>query len=276
MILAMLCIPLGDAAGKLLSSVYAIEPIFIAWSRFLLGAALILVLMAGKNLNIKLLLDWRIWLRGSFITGCILSILTALSTEPISNVFAAFFIGPIVSYFGSAFFLGETINKSRTLLLFTGFCGVLMVVKPGIHLSAGMGFAFLAGTFYGCFLIANKWLVKRATSKQLLLSQLLIGSLLLLPAGVQSIPEFNINVALLVFLSASASAAGNLLLIIANQREDASKLAPLIYTKLLAATAYGILIFNTYPDQLSLLGLLVLCISGFAAFFISKKPMKLS
>ena len=274
MVLGMLCIPLGDAAGKLLSNFYATEPYFIAWSRFLLGASLLLIVMAGKNLKLQLLLDWRIWLRGSFVTGGILSILTALSTEPISNVFAAFFIGPIVSYFGSALFLGEAINKSRTLLLFIGFCGVLMVVKPAVNLSAGIGFAFLAGLFYGCFLISSKWLAGQASSKQLLLSQLLVGSLLLTPVGVQSIPEFSLDIALLVLLSAVASAVGNLLLIIANQREDASKLAPLIYTQLLAATAYGIFIFNTYPDKWSLLGLFIICISGFAAFFITKKTSK--
>ncbi len=271
MILGMLCIPLGDAAGKLLSNAHAIEPFFIAWSRFLLGALLFWAIMAGRNLNLNLLLDWRIWLRGSLITGGILSILTALSTEPISNVFAAFFIGPIVSYFGSALFLGEAITRTRTVLLLIGFCGVLLVVKPGLNMSPGMGFAFLAGAFYGGFLISSKWLAERANSKQLLLSQLLIGSILLMPVGVPSIPELGVEITLLVLLSAGASAMGNLLLIIANQREDASKLAPLIYTQLLAATVYGIFIFNTYPDKWSLLGLSVICLSGFAAFFHHKK-----
>lgn len=271
MVLGMLCIPLGDAAGKLLSNVHGIEPFFIAWSRFFLGACMFMLLMAGKNLNLKLLLDWRIWLRGSLITGGILSILTALQTEPISNVFAAFFIGPIVSYFGSALFLGEAITKSRTVLLFIGFCGVLLVVKPGIDMSPGMGFAFLAGVFYGSFLISSKWLAERASSRQLLLSQLLVGTILLMPVGVPSIPELGVESSLLVLLSAGASAIGNLLLIIANQREDASKLAPLIYTQLLAATVYGIFIFNTYPDKWSLLGLGIICFSGFAAFFISRE-----
>lgn len=274
MAVAMLSIPLGDAAGKLLGSSYSVEPIFIAWSRFLLGTIFILLLLVGNKINFKLMLDWRIWLRGSLVTGCIYSILTALSTEPISNVFAAFFIGPIVSYFGSALFLGEEISFKRTIFLFIGFCGVLLVVKPGVNISAGMGFAMLAGVFYGGFLITSKWLAHLADSKTLLLSQLLVGSIFLLPGGLQSIPSFNLDIALLVFLSAAASALGNLLLIMANQREDASKLAPLVYIQLIAATIYGALIFNTIPDGISLIGLSLLLVSGFASFIsINRKKI---
>ena len=63
------------------------------------------------------------------------SILAAVRTEPIANVFGTFFIGPILSYFLSAIFLREPITILRTVLLLAGFCGVVMVVDPRFGLS---------------------------------------------------------------------------------------------------------------------------------------------
>lgn len=86
MIVAMICIPAGDAAGKILSNVMDVQPLFIAWSRFAIGAFFVSLFMKGMDFQPDLFRNWRIWLRALFIIGGISCILTALKTEPIANV----------------------------------------------------------------------------------------------------------------------------------------------------------------------------------------------
>lgn len=185
--LATTAIVCGDTAGKLLTGA-GVQPLFVAWSRFALAALLLFWMLGLRPTGLGRLLDWRLILRAALIVGAIASILTALRTEPIANVFGAFFIGPIVAYVLSALLLGERVSWARTVMLALGFAGVLLVVRPGGEMGTGMIFAVLAGTLYGSYLAATRWLTAFYPPPFLLGSQLLIGAVLLLPAGLACIP----------------------------------------------------------------------------------------
>ncbi len=266
----MCFIPVGDTAGKLLGTA-GVEPVFIAWSRFGLGAILVWAAYGGRGFDPSVFRDRRYWLRAILITVAVTCILTALKTEPIANVFAAFFVGPILSYFLAAWLLRERITGARTALLFAGFCGVLLVVRPGMETSGGLGWALFAGLLYGCFLVATKWLSGMVNPRSLLVSHLTIGAVLLTPWGVAAIPEASGATAMLVLASAAASAVGNLLHTIATRMADASRLAPLVYVQLVSATVMGMAVFGDWPDRWSLAGLLLLLGSGFGAFFLQRR-----
>ncbi len=266
----MCFIPVGDTAGKLLGAA-GVEPVFIAWSRFGLGAILVWAAYGGRGFDPSVFRDRRYWLRAVLITVAVTCILTALKTEPIANVFAAFFVGPILSYFLAAWLLRERITVARTALLFAGFCGVLLVVRPGMETSGGLGWALFAGLLYGCFLVATKWLSGTVNPRSLLVSHLTIGAVLLTPWGVAAIPEASGTTAMLVLASAAASAVGNLLHTIATRMADASRLAPLVYVQLVSATVMGMAVFGDWPDRWSLAGLLLLLGSGFGAFFLQRR-----
>ena len=104
--LAVSLVVLGDTAGKLLTA-DGVHPLTVAWSRFAIACLLLLPFSGVRRHELRALLDWRLWLRGGCITAGICCILTALKTEPIANVFGAFFIGPGVSYLLAVLFLGE-------------------------------------------------------------------------------------------------------------------------------------------------------------------------
>jgi len=262
MFTAMTLIPMGDTAGKLLVTEHGFYPFFLAWSRFALGAVMVLAILPRGQLDMRLFLDWRIWLRGLLITFGISSILTALQTEALPTVFGAFFIGPILSFFLSAWLLKEPVTKVQAVLLLFGFGGVLLVVKPGFGMTPGIGFAVLAGLCYGSFLTANRWLANAAPPRALLFSNMLIGSIVLALPALTHIPTFTPEISALTFFSAFASMAGNLLLVVAYRMAPASRLAPFVYFQLIAATALGWAVFGVFPDPLTMLGLSVLIISG--------------
>lgn len=262
MFIAMSLIPMGDTAGKILVTEHGFYPFFLAWSRFALGAVMVLAILPRGQLDMRIFLDWRIWLRGLLITFGISSILTALQTEALPTVFGAFFIGPILSFFLSAWLLKEPITKAQAALLLLGFGGVLLVVKPGYGMTSGIGFAVLAGLCYGSFLTANRWLANAAPPRALLFSNMLIGTIVLALPALTHIPTFTPEISALTFFSAFASMAGNLLLVVAYRMAPASRLAPFVYFQLIAATVLGWAVFGVFPDPLTMLGLAVLVVSG--------------
>ncbi|EAQ47419.1 membrane protein, putative [Roseobacter sp. MED193] len=272
-VLAMTLIVIGDAAGKVLTA-QGISPVFVAWSRFTVAAVVLLPFSGLTAAELRGFLDWRIIMRALLIAAGISCILTALKAEPIANVFGGFFIGPIVAFGLSALLLKERADLSRMALLLVSFAGVLLVVKPGFGMQIGMGFALLAGCFHGSYLVSTRWLAGQYRPRFLLISQLIIGALVLLPFSLGSIPQ-SIDLAGggLVLVSALGSAAGNFLLAVANRTTPANVVAPLVYSQLLAATFIGVIVFGDVPDVLALLGLAVIVLSGLSSLWLAGRRM---
>ena len=272
-VFAMTLIVIGDAAGKLLTAA-GFSPIFVAWSRFTVAAVVLLPFSGLTVAELRGFLDWRIYLRALLISAGISCILTALKTEPIANVFGGFFVGPIVAFVLSSLLLKERLDLGRMLLLLVSFAGVLLVVKPGFGMQVGMGFALLAGCFHGSYLVATRWLAGLYRPRFLLISQLIIGALVLFPFCLGSMPQ-SIDLAGtgLVLVSALGSAAGNFLLAVANRTTPANVVAPLVYSQLLAATVIGVLVFGDVPDELALVGLAVIILSGLSSLWLAGRRL---
>ena len=260
MFIAMSCIPAGDSAGKVLSSQLGVSPPFIAWSRFALGALMILPFM--KPGHFAILRNPWIWFRGGLLAAGISSIQMALQTAPLANVFAAFFIGPLFSYLLAVIFLREPITPLRTVLILLGFAGVLTVIRPGAEMEIGLLWATAAGLCYGSFLTMSRWLSGVGTPLALSFSQLFIATVLILPFGVTDVPEFTPAIVGLTVVSAFFSMAGNLLLLFAYRTANATVLAPLVYFQLIAAVALGWVIFGDLPDAWTWAGLAIIIGAG--------------
>jgi drug/metabolite transporter (DMT)-like permease len=263
MFLAMSLIPAGDSAGKLLTGAHNTAPVFVAWSRFALGALLVVPFVPRAAWG--LLRNWRIWLRAAILAAGISCIQTALSTTDIATVFAAFFVGPLVSYVLAVVFLREPVTPLRSALILLGFVGVLMVVRPGMGTGTGVLWALAAGSFYGIFLTMSRWLGHLGTPLSLTFTQLLIAGILLMPLGLANLPAFSGTVAALTTASAAFSMLGNLLLLSAYRLAPATRLAPLVYFQLVAAVGLGWTIFGDLPDVWTWAGLIVILGAGLAS-----------
>lgn len=268
---AMTFIVIGDTAGKLLSEA-GVNPLFTAWSRFALAALILLPFMGLSRDDLPAIRDPLVWLRAVLIAGGIVGILTALRTEPIANAFGAMFINPVVAFILSAVFLREQITFARSILLMAGFSGVMLVVKPGFGVTPGLMFALAAGLFYGGFLTTTRAVAPRYRPRLLLISQLLIGAVLLAPLGLTALPDdVTWAVAGLIVLSALASAAGNLLIVMISRKTDSTIIAPLIYLQLISATTIGYVVFGDWPDVVSILGLMVIVLSGLCGLALARR-----
>lgn len=267
---AMTLIVSGDVAGRMLTTT-GFSPFFVAWARFALAVVVLAPFCGLKRHEFAMLLRPQLILRAALIAGGIACILTALRTEELATVFGAFFVGPLVSFCLSAILLGEKVTVTRAILLLIGFCGVLLVVRPGFGMTFGVGWALLAGVFHGSYLVATRWLAHGYRPRFLLFSQLLIGAVLLAPLAVGPLPALTPTLASFVLMSALGSALGNLLLVLANRQAEASVIAPLIYSQIVIATILGLLVFGEWPDLVALIGLFIIVASGGATFWVLRR-----
>lgn len=265
---AMVLIVSGDAAAKVLGRA-GFDPVFVAWTRFALAAVIVAPFAGLQRGDLKLAMDWRLVLRALLIVGGIVCILTALKTEPLANVFGGFFVGPIVAYLLSALMLKEIVTWRRSLLLAISFIGVLVVVRPGFGMTTGMGFAVLAGCLHGSYLVATRWLAWQFRPRFLLLSQLMIGALVLSPFAIGPMPEITANTMILILMSAMGSAIGNLFLVLVNRTTPANVTAPLIYSQLIVAAVLGVLVFGDWPDGATLIGLAIIAGAGASSIWFA-------
>jgi drug/metabolite transporter (DMT)-like permease len=271
MLASMTLIVGGDVAAKVLSQ-NGVSPIFTAWTRFALAALVLLPFSGLTRSDAPALRDPRVWLRALLIMAGICLILTALRTEPVANTFGAFFVGPIVAFALSALLLKERITLLRSVLLGLSFVGVLLVVKPGFGATVGMGFALLAGVFHGCYVVATRWIAPLYRPRLLLISQLVLGGVILAPFGLAALPDALTWGALgLVVISAMGSAFGNLLLVTLSKTTPSNVIAPLIYTQLIPATMLGFVVFSDWPDWISFVGLAVIFTTGIASLALSRR-----
>jgi drug/metabolite transporter (DMT)-like permease len=271
MLASMTLIVGGDVAAKVLSQ-NGVSPIFTAWTRFALAALVLLPFSGLTRSDATALRDPRVWLRALLIMAGICLILTALRTEPVANTFGAFFVGPIVAFALSALLLKERITLLRSVLLGLSFVGVLLVVKPGFGATVGMGFALLAGVFHGCYVVATRWIAPLYRPRLLLISQLVLGGVILAPFGLAALPDALTWGALgLVVISAMGSAFGNLLLVTLSKTTPSNVIAPLIYTQLIPATMLGFVVFSDWPDWISFVGLAVIFTTGIASLALSRR-----
>lgn len=274
MFIAMSMIPAGDTAGKLLSSAHEASPLYVAWSRFVIGSLIALPLVRAGTL--RLMRDWRIWLRAMLLTGGITNIQFALQTAPVADVFAAFFVGPIFSYVLSVVLLKERVTPLRSVLMALGFLGVLLVVRPGFQASSGLGFALVAGLFYGAFLTASRWLSAVGRPGSLLFTQLFLSAVLMTPFCITLIPPLSGTMMTLTLASAVFSMGGNFLLLFAYARADATTLAPFVYFQLISAVILGWLVFHDLPDAVTIAGLFLIIGAGLASALLNRRSVKLT
>lgn len=266
MLLSTFLVILGDTGSKLLSDV-GFSQLWVAWARFFIALIILLPFSGVHKSELIGLLDWRIILRGVLISGAICSILTAIKTEPMANAFGGFFISPIISFILSWLVLKEQITWERSILLVISFLGVLIVVRPGFGMTIGMFFAVLAGIFHGIYLAMTRWVASSYRPKFLLISQLTIGSILLLPFSIIDVPSLTAPNLGFLLLSALGSAFGNLMLVLINRKTPASVVAPLIYLQLISASIMGYLVFSQWPDILTLIGIFIIISSGLSSLW---------
>ena len=217
--------------------------------------------------------DWKyIWLRVAGEVGAAVFFLSALAQIPLANVTAILQAVPLTVTMAAALFLRETVGWRRWLAIIIGFLGVTIIVRPGVD-----GFSvYSLYAIAAVFCVTLRDIATRKLSKDVPTSLVamitgvaitLYGAIML--PSVVWIPLTATHWFLLI-LAAIAIVFGYLFSVLAMRTGETSFIAPFRYTAMVWAIGLGIILFNDWPDNLTLLGTTIVIATGIYSFHREK------
>ena len=197
-----------------------------------------------------------------------LGFIMALAALPLALVLAVMQALPLVVTMGAALFLGESVGWRRWSAILIGFCGVLLVIRPGMT-----GFdPHALWLILGILGLGGRDLVSRALPQRFgntqvsawgLMSVTLLGALMMLHGGVAPVTGLN---ALWLTGGVVFGTAGYFAITAAARIGDVSVVAPFRYVRLVFAIVIGWLVFAEWPDLPTALGAAIIVGSGLYTF----------
>ncbi|MBO9408822.1 DMT family transporter [Shimia sp. R9_1] len=209
--------------------------------------------------------DWGlVALRTVSEIGAAYFFITALYHMPIANVTAVLQILPLTVTLGGALFFGEAVGWRRASAIAAGFCGMLLIVRPGPD-----GFdqyALYALVAVG-FVTLRDLATRKMSSDVPSLTVTLVASLgVMLFAGVASLGSEWVAMDLRQWMLLTGAAVfilgGYLFSVLVMRVGEISFIAPFRYSSLLWALMLGYVVFGDWPDPITLTGAAIVVAAG--------------
>jgi drug/metabolite transporter (DMT)-like permease len=256
--------PLMNAAVKLLTARYPV--IEITWARFT-GHLIVMLIVFLPQYGWRLIATRRplVQLARSLLMLVSNGIFVlAIGSVPLATASAIGFTSPLIVTALSVPLLREQVGWRRWSAVCVGFCGALLIIRPGSGFQDPAVLLLLVSSgAYALYQIATRWVMAYDNPATGIIFAALLGSLgtsLVLPF-VFVMPQSLFDLVMLLSLGVLGG-LGHFLVIKAFQAAPASVIAPLGYVELLGTAVLGYLIFANFPDALTWVGALVIIASG--------------
>jgi drug/metabolite transporter (DMT)-like permease len=267
--IALMCVAVAlfacnDAVAKYLNG--HMDAVQVVWARYMSAFVLAVVLLNPVK-NPLVMRTTRPWLQLGRSTLLLLSTLLnfiALRYLQLDQTVAIMFCTPFLVALLSGPLLGEWIRWRRWAAIIVGFCGVLLVARPGsggIHPAALLVLG--AAVCYAFYTISTRILSRSDTDKTTNFYSNLVGATAIaLAVPFFWTPQSNPLVILMMASMGLFSGLGHYLLIRGHRLAPASVLAPFIYTEIVWMIALGYLMFGDVPNRWTMAGVAVVIASG--------------
>jgi drug/metabolite transporter (DMT)-like permease len=255
-----------DTTAKYLGGHSGIPTAEIVWVRFL-GQAALMAAILGPAAIPDLFRTHRLGLqlmRSLLMVACTAGNFIAVRYLRLDQTVTIAFMAPLVVAALAGPVLGEYVGWHRTLAIVTGFCGILIVVRPGLaEIHPAFAASLLAMLAYAIFMLVTRKLSgvdpPLVTLFYALLAGLIGGAIFAVPQWVW--PATALQTLLLCMLGALGG-FGHYLLIHAYRLAPASSVSPFLYFQFLSMVTLGYLVFGDVPDRWTLAGAAVVIASG--------------
>ncbi|MFW2543125.1 DMT family transporter [Primorskyibacter sp. 2E107] len=187
----------------------------------------------------------------------------AFSVLPLAQTYAILFAAPLLITLLSIPMLGERVGLHRGAAVVVGLIGVLVVLRPGsAPLSSGHFAAMGSAVFGATASIIVRKVGREERSVVLLLYPMaanfvLVGGLMI--PVYKPMPLQDLGGAALISLMGFVA---GLCLIVAYKRAEAAMVAPMQYSQIIWASAYGYFIFGESIDTPTFIGAGIIIASG--------------
>ena len=264
--------PLLDVAAKLASSSVPVGQ--ITATRFIVQCVLMAPFIGLMRLSLHV--PRKQWLplifRALLLLIATFCFISAIRVMPLADALAIVFVAPFIVLLFGKFYLNEDVGPRRIGACFVGFVGVLFVIQPSFAAFGAVALIPLGTAVAFAFYI----LVTRGLSRKMhpvalqfhtgLVASLVCTPVLLLAQGSGSdlfdpvMPE---GIAWLWLFGAGFFATvSHMMMTYALSLAPSATLAPLQYFELPVATLFGYLVFNDFPNALSLMGIVIIIGAG--------------
>jgi drug/metabolite transporter (DMT)-like permease len=254
----------NDAVAKYLNS--HMHTVQVVWARYMSAFALALV-MFNPITHPRVLRTSRPWLqlgRSALLLFSTVLNFVALRYLQLDQAVAIIFCTPfIVAVLGGPM-LGEWIRWRRWTAIIVGFCGVLLVTRPGaggIHPAALLSLG--AALCYAVYSISTRILSRSDSDETTNFYSNLVGAIAIsIAVPFFWTPQSDPIVIILMCIMGLFSGLGHYLLIMGHRHAPAAVLAPFIYTEIVWMIALGYFLFADVPNSWTLAGVAVVIASG--------------
>jgi len=253
-----------DTTGKFLN--HYMTTAEVVWARYFFAFALTL-LFSNPLKHRGLIRTSRPYLQVGRSTLLLLSTglnLFALRWLQLDEALSIIFATPLLVALLCVPLLGEQVGWRRWTAIMIGFCGVLVVARPGFGGLHPAALLSLGGTVcYAFYVISTRVLSRSDSSETTQFYTNLVGAVgMTLIVPFVWTPPGSMLVGGLMVLIGALGGGGHYLLIRAHRLAPASTLAPFIYTQMVWTTTLGFLVFGDVPHRWTIIGGLIVISSG--------------
>ncbi len=287
-LLATVFFSINDVTIKFLSGDYALHEIVLI--RSLIGLTVLLAVIVPLQGGFSVLRTRRLpahMLRGACVVFANTAFFLGLSVLPLADAVAVFFVSPLIITAFSALFLGEKIGPRRLGAVAAGMVGVLIMVRPGTEgFNAALLFPIAAAFAYATLHVMTRKIggTESAATMAVYIQMvfvivsgtvgLTVGHGAYENAGGEMLsfllrawhPPAMSDLWLLVLLGV-ASAGGGFFISQAYRLSEASLIAPLEYAAMPMAVAFGVIVFDEWPEPATWAGMALIIGAGLFTFW---------
>jgi len=259
---AMAMFAIMDAHAKYLGQAYPV--LMVLWARYFFHFVLVVAIFHRRlpSLVQSQRRDLQI-LRGVIALVATGLAFLSLKTLALADMVALAFLAPIFVTIFAVPLLGERVGIRRWLAVLVGFCGMLIIVRPGLSVFEPASLLVVgAAVLMALFVILTRKISRHASTARTVFYQALVGSLIMCAAlpFIWVTPTW--TDALLMVSIGVFGGTGQILLVSGYERAPASSVAPIAYTELIWAALLGFLVFGNLPDVWTVVGASVIVASG--------------
>ena len=269
--LAMMIFSATDGAAKYLSA--DIAPQQIIFLRYVVVSVLILLfcICRGQRNLLKTAQPKLQILRGLCLAVCSLIFVFALKHLPLELCAAISFVSPLFVTALSIPFLGERVGLRRWIAVLIGLLSVLMILRPGgVSFQLAMLLPLGSSLCWAMALILTRLMRDSEQALTVLAWSSLVGVVAVSPLvwPVWQMP--NSSQWMILILLGVFNGLGQYLVIRAFMRASASLLAPFSYSIIIWSMLIGLIVFNSFPDGITLIGTAILIAAGLYIWYREK------
>ena len=252
-----------SALGRHISQL-GVDPMQIVFCRLVFAWMCMLPWLMQRGIGSLGTSQFKLYLVRACVSMCAMSTwFYALAMIPIGEVTALSFLAPLFTTVGAALVLGEVVRLRRWTATIIGFCGALIIIRPGMtEMSLGSWFALGSAVFMGTSVLIIKTLTKGDDPWTIVFfSHLIMIPMALIPAVlVWTWPSM--EVWLFLIATGPFAVLGHLFMTKAFSVTDVSIVAAVDFSRLPFAVLFGWLAFGELSDIWTWAGALVIFTSS--------------